>query len=71
VIAHPYNDDSEVKIIMYKTLLKRWRGWSFGSNLKAQQFAFVPNVVPQATWKCLITAQQVGLAVFAFSDQIL
>jgi len=71
VIAHPYNDDSEVKIVMHKILLKRWRGWSFGSNLKAQQFTFVPNVAPQAACKCFITAQQVGLAVFAFSDQIL
>jgi len=55
---------------MYKILLKRWRGWSFGSNLEAQQFTFVPNVGPQATGKCFITAQQVGLADFAFSDQI-
>jgi len=71
VIANPYKDDSEVKIVMYKILLKRWRGWSFGSNLKAQQFTFVPKVAPQATWKCFITTQQVGLAVFAFSNQIL
>ena len=53
-----------------KVLLKSWRGWGFGSNLKGQQFTLVPNVAPQATWKCFITAQHVGLAVFAFSDQI-